>query len=509
MEEHLDQGLDLRGYLRIILHRWWVIAICVVGTATLGYFYDQSKTPIYEARTRILVEGVFAPGSGAGESLANESIGRTYSDLITTQPILNQVASQVGLSGQWSVSADNSRSFIDIRATHTDAETAARIANTTAEVFIQDLRDRQFTQIAQFQASLAQYGVVQDPAIIASQTARLASLSIIEPASIPGAPADQGGTRVLFLSIVLGLLLAALVIVVLEQLRETAATAEEIKALTGFEILGSVIRYRSRTGEGPALVTGEPKESPAYESYNFLWTNLEFAALGKDDGLRTILVTSAGPSEGKSTTAINLAAVIAKDGKRVVIVDADLRRPSLHRGFAIKPERGLTNVLLKHATLEDVLSPVGQDGLQLVPCGPLPADPAQALRSSQFRNMIETLKERADVVVIDSPPVLVVADALAVAPLADAVLVVVDVQHTTRDALKRMAQSIRQAQPSVVGVVLNKVGGRGLFGYSYRQSYYYYNYHYSRGANGAKPGKWSWPLTGRLFKGRRTTKSGL
>jgi non-specific protein-tyrosine kinase len=122
---------------------------------------------------------------------------------------------------------------------------------------------------------------------------------------------------------------------------------------------------------------------------------------------------------------------------------------------------------------------------------------------------MEGLKQRADIVVIDSPPVLAVADALAVAPLADAVLVVVDVHRTSRDALKRTAQLIRQAQPGVVGIVLNKVAGRGLLGYAYRQSYYYYNYnyYYSNRQNGADAGR-RWQLPGLPLKGRKTTKSG-
>ncbi len=476
----------------------------MIGAMLLGYFYDQSKTPIYRASTRILVEGTFAPGSSA-DSQTSEI--KTFSDLVTTRPIRDQVTSQLGLPQQPSISASNFRSFIDITARHKDAVMAADIANTTAEVFIQDLRARQFTQIAQFQASLAQYGVVQDPAFIASQTARIANLSVIDPASPPGAPPSTGTKRLLIFSAILGLLLAAVIIVILEQLRETVASSEEIKALTGFEILGSVIRYRSRTDEGPALVAKEPRESPAAESYSFLRTNLEFAALGRDGGLKTILVTSAGPSEGKSTTAINLATVIAKDGKRVIIVDADLRRPSLSRAFGIKPAHGVTSVLLKHTTLEDALIPVGQEGLYMISSGPLPPDPTHALRSSQFRSLVERLKERADIVVIDSPPVLVVADALAVAPLADAVLVVVDVHHTTRGALKKAAQLLHQAQPGVVGVVLNKVAGRGLFGYAYRQSYYHYNYYSSNGRNGTGIGK-RWPLTGFSFKKRKTTKSG-
>lgn len=499
MEESSNQSLDLRGYVRILLHRWWVIVVCLGVTVPFGYFIAESKTLSYQATTRILVEGRFS-GQGGSEASGQDLAG-VYIDLIATKPIIDQVTRQLQLTESPSVSAKNVRSFIDVQATNRDPTSAANIANTTAEVFIQDLRERQFTQIAAFQASLAQYGVAQDPAIIASQTARLATLSIIEPASPPGSPSDTGSTRTRILSVLAGLLIAAVIIILLEQLREAVDSSEEIKAITGFEVLGSIAHHRFKTDGVPLLASNGPKDGTILESYNYLWTNLEFAALGKENGLHAILVTSAGPSEGKSTTVINLARVIAKDGKRVIVVDADLRRPTLHRAFSVAPERGLTSVLLKHASLEDIVLPTACEGLSIVPSGPHPPDPTHTLRSSQFRNLIEGLKQRADVVLIDTPPILAVADALAVAPLVDAVLMVVEPQHTTRDALKRAGHLILQAQPGVIGIVLNKVRVRGLFG-SGAQDPYYYNYSSSNGAHGASRGR-GWALPGFRNRGRK------
>jgi len=500
MEDRREQGISLREIYRIAVHGWWVIGLCLFGALLVGYFYSQARTIEYRATARVLVEGGFAPqGSGAGEGQSNQDTARIYSDLITTKPVLDRVKTQLGLFEEPVISAMSFRSFIDVSAKHRDPTLASEIANVTAEVFIQELRETQFSQIANFQASLAQYGVSQDPAIIASQTARVANLRVIEPATLPHTPIGTTSTRIFVFAFMAGILIAGVIIVILEQLRETAASSEEIKAVTGLEVLGSVTRYRSKNESGPALAANEPRESVVPEAYAFLWTNLEFASLAKEDGLKTILVTSAGPSEGKSTTVVNLASVIAKDGKRVIVVDCDLRRPSLHKAFSIKATHGLTSILLKHHTLQQVLLSTSQDGLKFLPAGPLPPDPGYALRSSAFRGLVSELKDHADVVIIDSPPVLAVADPLALAPLADAVLLVMDTHGTTREALKRAAQLIRQAQPSVAGVVLNKMDTKGRFGYHYYQPYYYY-YHSSGERRGSDPGAGS---NGSAGSGRR------
>ena len=187
-------------------------------------------------------------------------------------------------------------------------------------------------------------------------------------------------------------------------------------------------------------------------------------------------MTSASPAEGKTTTAINLATSIAREGgSSVVLVDADLRRPSLHRAFDLRERKGLTHLLLGTGTFDGVASPTQVEGLRVIPAGPLPPDPPRLLRSRRMKEVVAELEEKADFVIFDSSPLLAVTDPMLVASLVDGVLLVVDSNHARRELVKIAVQMLQQAQPEMLGAVLNKVAvrsGRGRYG----GGYYYHEY---------------------------------
>jgi capsular exopolysaccharide synthesis family protein len=225
--------------------------------------------------------------------------------------------------------------------------------------------------------------------------------------------------------------------------------------------------------------------SPAAEAYRSLRTNLQF--ISRDGTVRVISVTSPHAGEGKTTTVANIATTLALTGKRVMALSADLRKPRLHRFFGLDNERGLSSVLAGQAQLAEVARRVeGLDSLRIVTSGPVPPNPAELLSSDAMESLLTQLRSMADYVVIDTPPVLVVSDAMIVAPRVDGVVVVVDADTTTGGAASHTIDQLEQVGGNVIGSVLNRFDPSKARYYSYAGKYAYaYRYHYRHEDSGA------------------------
>jgi len=213
------------------------------------------------------------------------------------------------------------------------------------------------------------------------------------------------------------------------------------------------------------LITVTESRSPISEAYRTLRTNLDFAGL--DRALKTLVITSAGVSEGKSTTLANLAIVSAQAGRRVILVDADLRRPTLHTVFGLANDAGLTTMMMDDAALASPpLIKTAVDGLSVLTSGPLPPNPAEVMGSRRMEEIIAALAERADQVLFDTPPVVAVTDAAVLATKVDGVVLVVSAGHTRRDHARTAVQRLQQINARLVGAVLTNVQvDTGLKGY--------------------------------------------
>lgn len=208
--------------------------------------------------------------------------------------------------------------------------------------------------------------------------------------------------------------------------------------------------------QNPKLATVADPRSPMAEAYRSLRTNLSFANL--DHKLHTILVTSAGPEEGKSTVLANLAVVEAQAGRQVIIVDADLRRPRQHELFGVANSEGLTTMLAdENGLLQPPLQPTAVPGLQILTSGPQPPLPAEMLASERMGRAIAALAARADLVLFDAPPVVAVTDAAILAPQVDGVLLVINADRTRREHAQRAQQLLQQVNAHIIGSVLNNV----------------------------------------------------
>jgi non-specific protein-tyrosine kinase len=211
------------------------------------------------------------------------------------------------------------------------------------------------------------------------------------------------------------------------------------------------------------LVAIRDPRSPAAEAYRTLRTNIRFSSL--DRQLQTLLVTSTAPDEGKSMTLANLAVTMAQAEQRVILVDCDLRRPSLHTIFGQPNDTGLTTLILEQSDVALPLQPTGVAGLHLLTSGPLPPRPADILGSRRMEAVIERLRREADIVLFDTPPVTAVTDAAVLATRVDGVLLVFQANRTRRDAARQTRQILEKVKAHIVGVVLNDANLESGYGY--------------------------------------------
>ena len=306
---------------------------------------------------------------------------------------------------------------------------------------------------------------------------------IVDVARVPSAPVEPNKTRNLEFAFVLGLTTGVGLAFLLEGMDNTVRTTEQAQMISGLPPLG-MIPMGSRTPreatntkrlaiatskEAVELVTQTRPNSQMAESYRALRTSLLLSNLGAPP--KVIIVTSALPQEGKSTTSISCANVLAQKGTRVLLIDADLRRPSIHKTLGMGPRSGLSNVLTGSATLEQVItrSP-SLPNVFVLPAGTPPPNPAELLASTQMRDVLEELRGQYDHIVVDTPPTLSVTDAVVLSPRADAIVLVIRSGQTTKQALRRSRDLLMQVNAKVSGVLLNAVD------LSSPDYYYYYEY---------------------------------
>ena len=231
----------------------------------------------------------------------------------------------------------------------------------------------------------------------------------------------------------------------------------------------------------PVLITVTEPKSAASEAFRTLRTNIQFAGL--DQPCRSIVVTSAGPEEGKTTSVANFGVVAAQAGSRVCLIDSDLRRPTLHRLFHADNTRGLTTALVEGLSFAELAHPTAIPNLSLLPSGPLPPNPAELVGSHRMRECLREAAEDFDLVLCDSPPVMAVGDAAALAAQCDGVIFVIRVGATAHDALRRVVDQLEAVKGRILGVVLNRADLRREGYYDYYQAYQQY---YGTGDGSAK-----------------------
>ena len=517
--------MEIRKYFDV-LKRWiWLALVCAIVAGSVAYLVSSNMTPVYRASSRYLIDE--APGSASSNEysqlLTEQILAQTYVEIATTRPVLEETVKRLNLPfgasrlrSMVSINAPTDRQIMVISVEDIDPMRAADIANTLGDVFVSQNQARDnlryaepinnwqtrmnviSEEISELEANL---NAISDPSSADGQTAKARFQQQLNEAQIRyteafnnlnGLQRDQAkessnivpiesavpnsspiSPRIVQNSLaaaVIGGLTALLLVLVAEYLDDTVKNQEQVHSDTGLSSLGAIARIKvSDPGDG--LVAYNHPRDPLSEAYRVLRTNLGFSAIDSD--LNSIVITSASPGEGKSTTAANLGVVMAQAGKRVIIIDSDLRRPTQHRIFGLGNGHGLTTALLDNMSPASThLKDTKVRGLRVLTSGPIPPNPAEILSSQRMGLLIEELAKEADILLFDSPPVLSVTDAAVLAPQTDGALFVVQVGETKRETLRQAVERIRNTNAHVLGVLLNRIKpSHGSYYYQYYSSY--------------------------------------
>jgi len=502
-----------------ILRRWMpllVLAAVMSGLTGLAVSSMQPKT--YEAKATLIVgQSLSTLNPDYSALLVSQRLSTTYATIATTRPILQVVIDSLGLDEtpdgllrRVEADAPLDSTLLTIAARDPDAERAAAIANFIAAQLIDEsgaVEGRQAELQAALDADLAatrreiiraeteaaqllaigertdtqeaRLRAVEDrlPALRSTYATLLSYaptstanlLSVVEPAS---APTDAIAPQVLLsglLAAVLGLLVAAGLVAVREYLDDAVKSEDDLADIVDLPVLGSIAVIPGRDLDARAhLATLLRPRSAAAETYRTLRTNVDFAAV--DRTVHNLLITSAVPREGKTVTAANLAIAFAQAGRLVILVDADLRRPSVHRAFGLTNTWGLTTLLRGEAHGADsVAQRTEQGNLRVITTGPLPPNPAELLGSQRMRAAVDEIAAGAELVIYDSPPLEAVADAAILAAVVDGVVLVVEAGRTRRRAVRMGHNALRRVGASILGTVLNRASQSSQHAYA---SYY-------------------------------------
>lgn len=441
--------MELIDYIRVLRRRWLLVVLAVLVSAGAAVAYSVRQPPVYVAQTNAVVSHDAAKNASTADltGAAQDALtATTLSQIGGSTPVLQAALQQAGISirsGPVSISIVSTPAspFLTVRATADDAVVATRLANAVPLV-LPDV----ITRLLEARPGSFVLRVV-DTAGPATKT---------QPR-----PLRAGG-----LGLVLGLLLGCGAAGLRESLDRTFGDPDKLENVTRRTVLGAV----------PQELASETLPSITYpgsgrsEAYRQVMTNIQFA--GPQHSLKAIVVTSATAGEGKTTTSVNLAVAFARTGQTVVIVDADLRRPKVAAAFSLPASAGLTGVLGGLLPLSQAIVRVDDNRVAVLPAGPLPGNPSELLGSSAMQDVMDELSARFDVVIVDSPPVLPVADPLILAVKSTALIVVVRLGSTTRERVKRTLANIDKVNVPLLGIVANGAVARDDAAYGYGYGYY-------------------------------------
>ena len=449
--------MDLRDYLRVLRKRWRLVALCTLLAIGAAVAITWRTTPLYRASTQLFVAARDAADVNslfAGGQFTQQRV-QSYADIVNSPDVANAAANRLGagrsasqIARETSASAPLNTALINVSVTDPSAKWAQSIANAVSD------------QFALYAAELeTPAGSVTSPV----------KVTVVKRAGLPASPVTPRKKLNLILGLLVGLAIGVGGAVLRETLDTTVKDPEQLAKDLQLPTLGA-IAYDSDAPKRPLIVHVDPKSSRA-EAFRQLRTNLQFVDI--DEAPRSIVFTSSIPEEGKTTTTANLAIALAQSGVRVLLVEADLRRPKMADYLGIEGAVGLTNVLIGRVSLADAIQPWGPDALlHVLASGPSPPNPSELLGSQGMADLLRELEHNYDLVLIDAPPLLPVTDAAVLAALASGVAVVTRYGHTKREQLARAIESLRAVGVAVYGAVLTMTPIKGpdsyYYGYGYR-----------------------------------------
>jgi non-specific protein-tyrosine kinase len=514
--------LDLRRYVAVVWTWLPLFVVSVLLAAGVAFMVSASLPRTYEAKATLIVgQSLSAVNPSSDQILVSQRLSTTYASIATKRPALDSVITQLqldvtsdDLSKRVRADAPLDSTLLTITAQDADPERAAAIANALGAQLIAASPAIQGSQ-AEFQDSIsadlkatqAQIDTTQAQVETltgltertAAQDAQLALLEgrlvtlrstyaallsfsstnasnllrVVEPAEAPIAPVSPRPLLNTLLAAVLGLIVAAGIVAVAEHLDDRVRDANAVFKLTDLSTLGSIPRMKGdkERSEMYRLAVLLYPVSGVAEAYRTLRTSIEFSSV--DAPIQTLLVTSSVPGEGKTVTAANLAVVFAQAGRRVLLVDADLRTPGVHLVFDIPNAHGLTTLLRSdEASVDAIAQTTEQENLRILTTGPLPPNPAELAGSQRMRTVVDRLKVGEDLVIVDAPPLQGLTDSAILSSFLDATLFVIDAERSRGSAVRGAREALSKAGANVLGVVLNRVPAQAQSDANYFGGYY-------------------------------------
>jgi capsular exopolysaccharide synthesis family protein len=452
--------VELRDYITVLRKGWvFILVLALVGVAAAAGF-SVLKKPVYAASAQVFVS-TETSGSAADLAQGNTFTQQrvlTYSNLVSTPIVLLPVIARLDLhmttdqlAQLVSADAPTSTTLISINVKDTDPVRAADIANATSQ-------------------SLT--NVVENIEATDADGSSTVKLTRVKQADVPNSPVSPNVPVNVILGLLVGLALGVAVAVLRETLDNRVRTEQDVEKISDKPVVGG-IAYDDKAKERPLIVQVDPR-NPRAESFRTLRTNLQFLDLGT--GSRTFVMTSSVQSEGKSTTVANLAIALDTAGFRVILIDADLRRPRVAEYMEVEGNAGLTDVLIGRAELEDVAAPWGRGNLVVLPAGPIPPNPSELLGSRAMQELITRLEGEFDYVLFDAPPLLPVTDGAILAKKASGAIIVVASGKTIKGQLAGAVSALENVGAPIAGFVMTMMPTKGPGAYGYGRYGFAYGY---------------------------------
>lgn len=451
--------MNFQDYLRIARQRWILILVTLLVAIGAGVLLTVTATPQYQSTARLFVSTQQGDDAATfqGGQFSQQRV-KSYANLLTGEEMSRRVVEELGigrtpraLAGQISATVQPDTVVLAISVTDPDPELAQELTQTLAEEFVDYVAE------------------IETPD---GQATAPVKASIVDRATVPGSPVSPDPIRNIGLAVVLGLLIGAGLAVLRDsmdnRIRELAHITDEIGDTP---LLGN-INFDKKATKSP-LITGLPSHSPRVESFRVMRTNLQFVNAGS--GGRTFVFTSALPGDGKTSTVTNLALSIAETGQKVLLLEADLRRPRAATYLNLENSVGVTTVLLGKVTVQEAIQPI-TGSADLLASGTIPPNPAELLQSAGMQRMLRELEQMYDVILIDAPPLLPVTDASLLASIADGAIIVIHHGVTTRDQLHAAAERLISVEANLLGTIVNMTPPpkrSGSYGYGYGYGYGY------------------------------------
>lgn len=447
------EEIDLKDFFNYIKSKIVFILILVAMFLSFILLYDlKIKTPMYKTYTTIVLtqsdsQKGTTPTITQNDILLNKNLVSTYSEIIKSELILEQVINNLGikatateLSNNIQVAALNDTEILKISVSNADPEVAASLANEIADVFTTEIK----------------------------KIYKIDNVSTIDRAKVPKEVANNTFKRDIVLAVFLGIFMGIGIIFILYYFDDTIKSNEDIEEKIGLPVLSKIFKSDVSKKDKTELVLSKYPKALVSESIKTLRTNLQFSSV--DEDIKTILVTSSMPGEGKSFVSANLAIAFAQARKRVLLVDCDMRKGRQHLLFNVSNSKGLSKLLISKVKPSEIIDYINQTqikNLSLLTRGSCPPNPSELLGSKKNKQVIDILKKDYDIIIFDGAPCNGISDSLIMSSLIDKVIIVSAEGITPKEIIENTKNSLEKVDASVAGIVINKVNRKNVKYYGY------------------------------------------